>query len=376
MRQIVNFLRKMGILGLLTGLLLFTSMPVSAVVVDHLYEAEIAVSDQTRKTRHEIFRKAFQQVLIKVVGSSRILGNPLVDDARNKVLKYISQFRYRELPEGFKQPIASKTTKNPVVFSNMLWIRFDVQIVNKLLRNSQLPVWGKQRPETLVWIAVRDGGQRYILRQRDKSPIKDEIEKAAKIRGLPIRWPEYDEIDRSRLSFVDLWGGFWDNILTVSRRYQKESMLVGRYLWSAGQWQVNWDLLTNTHQQNWQISSPDLTFLSTTGVDKTSDLISVKYALFLRETGSGGNFYIDIHGINSVDDYAQITTYLQGLAPIKDLNASEVGAQGVRFKINAQGNVDDLKHLIALGTVLKPVNIQVSTQQAEQGDVILAYEVR
>lgn len=375
MRQIVKFLAKIGILGSLTGFLLFTSVPASAVVVGHLYEVEIAVSNQTRKTRHEIFRKAFQQMLIKVVGSSRVLGNPLVDDARNKVLKYISQFRYRELPVDFKQPTATAGTA-PTVYNSMLWIKFDVQVVNKLLRNSQLPVWGKQRPETLVWIAVRDGSQRYILRQRDKSPIKEEIEKAAKNRGLPIRWPEYDEVDRSRLSFVDLWGGFWDNILTVSRRYQKESILVGRYLWTSGQWKVNWDLLTNTHQQNWQINSSELAFLSTTGVDKTSDLVSAKYALFLRETGDGGNLYIDIHGINSVDSYAQIMNYLQGLAPVKDLNASEVSAQGVRFKINAQGNVDDLKHLIALGTVLHPVNIQVSTQQPEQGDVILAYEVR
>lgn len=376
MLQIVNFLRKIGIFWGLAGLLLLISTPASAVVVNHLYEVEIAVNDQTRKTRHAVFRKAFQQMLIKVVGSSRVLGNPLVDDARNKVLKYISQFRYRELPQDFKQPLA--TTKDPQVipFNNILWIKFDVQIVNKLLRNSQLPVWGKQRPETVVWIAVRDGGQRYILRQRDKSPIKDEIEKAAKARGLPIRWPEYDEVDRSRLSFVDVWGGFWENILTVSRRYQKESILVGRYLWAAGNWQVNWDLLTNKHQKNWQISGPELAFLSTTGVDKASDLVSAKYALFLRETGSGGDFYIDIHGIHSVDGYAQIMNYLLGLAPVKDLNASEVADQGVRFKINAQGNVDDLKHLIALGKVLKPVNIQVSTQQAELGDIVLAYEVR
>lgn len=375
MQQIVKFLAKIGIFTSLTGFLLLTSAPASAVVVGHLYEVEIAVNDQTRKTRHEIFRKAFQQMLIKVVGSSRVLGNPLVDDARNKVLKYVSQFRYRELPADFKQPLAADGT-TPAVYNSMLWIKFDVQVVNKLLRNSQLPVWGKQRPETLVWIAVRDGGQRYILRQQDKSPIKDEIEKAAKNRGLPIRWPEYDEVDRSRLSFVDLWGGFWDNILTVSRRYQKESILVGRYLWTSGQWKVNWDLLTNTHQQNWQINSSDLAFLSTTGVDKTSDLVSAKYALFLRETGGGGNFYIDIHGIDSVDSYAQIMNYLQGLAPVKDLNASEISTQGVRFKIIAQGNVDDLKHLIALGTVLNPVNIQVSTQQPEQGDVILAYEMR
>ena len=375
MRQIVNFLRKTGISASLSLLLVTFSLPASAVIVDHLYEAEMAVADQTRKTRHDVFKKAFQQMLIKVVGSSQVLTNPLVHDARNKVLKYVSQFRYRELPDNFVQPAATIEQPKPQQFSDMLWIKFDVQAVNKLLKNSQLPVWGKQRPATLVWIAVRDGGQRYILRHRDKSPIKDEIEKAAKVRGLPIRWPEYDETDRARLSFVDLWGGFWDNILSVSRRYQNESILVGRYVWTAGSWQLNWDLLTDTHTKNWQINSRDLSLLSSSGVDKAADLVSVKYALFLQES-TESNFYIDIHGINSVSGYAQIANYLQGLAPVRDLNASEVSTQGVRFKIDTQAKVDDVKRLIALGRVLKPVNVQVTTQQPEQGDIVLAYEIR
>ncbi|MCK4708802.1 MAG: DUF2066 domain-containing protein, partial [Gammaproteobacteria bacterium] len=330
MQQNVKIIKIMRIWTLLPAMLLFFNSPASAVVLDHLYEAEIAVSNQTRKTRHEIFKKAFQQTLIRVVGSSQVLGNPLIDEARNKVLKYVSQFRYRELPEDFQQPVSVAGQTEHDAFTNLLWIRFDVQAVNNLLRNSNLPVWGKQRPETLVWIAVRDGAKRYILRQSDKSPIKDEIEKAAKLRGIPIKWPDYNAQERKRLSFVDVWGGFWDNILTVSRHYRKESMLVGRYLWAGSEWKVKWDLLTDKHQKYWQINSRDLSLLSTEGVDKASDLVSAKYALFLRESG-GVNFYIDIHGINSVDSYARVMSYLQDLSSVKDLNASEINEQGIRF---------------------------------------------
>ena len=379
MQQIANILKinrfSVFSLALSAVFMLLISMPVSAVVIDQLYEAEIPVQDQTRKTRHQVFKKAFQQTLIRVVGSSSVLGNPLIDDARNKVLKFVSQFRYHEIPVTDRVPVTPLNQPEEAPYTNILWIKFDAQAINTLLRNSQLPVWGKQRPETLVWIAVRDGGHRYILKQTDKSPIKDEIEKAAKLRGLPIRWPEYDELDQERLSFLDLWGGFWDNILIVSHRYQAESVLAGRYLWAGGQWQVQWDLLTDTHKENWQIDTPELDLLSSVGIDKATDTVSVKYALLLKESG-GGNFYIDIHGIDSVDSYARAMSYLQGLQPVKDLNASEVGSQGVRFKINAQGNVDDLKRKIALGNFLQPVNIQVTTQQSALDDVVLAYEMR
>jgi len=152
-------------------------------------------------------------------------------------------------------------------------------------------------------------------------------------------------------------------------------MLVGRYLWAGTEWRVKWDLLTDKHQQFWQINSRDLALLSTEGIDKASDQVSTRYALFLRESG-GGNFYIDIHGINSVDSYAKVMSYLQDLSSVKDLNATEISPQGVRFKIEAQGDIDDLKRLIALGSTLAPINIQVTTQHPSQDDVVLAYELR
>jgi len=382
-KKLKNMMIKWTVSGVFLAGLLVVSLPARAIVIDQLYEAEIAVSDQTRKTRHQIFKQAFQQTLIRVVGSSSILGNPAIDEARNKVLKYISQFRYRELPESLVQQQQAKLAQaeqQPELntefkpFTNMLWIKFDARAINNLLRLNQLPVWGKQRPETLVWIAVRDGGHRYVLREQDNSPIKDEIEKAAKQRGLPIRWPTYDETDRKRLPFLDLWGGFWDNILNVSRRYQLDSVLVGRYLWSGKEWQVKWDLLSNRHLQYWQINSRELDLLSTVGIDQSADRISKQYALLLKES-DGGHLYIDIHGINSVDRYARAIEYLQGLQPVKDLNASEVSADGVRFKIDAQGDVEDIKRMIALGRYLKPSNIQVTTQQPGQDDVVLAYEL-
>lgn len=357
------------------GLFLFlvNIMAAQAVIVENIYESEIVVADQNRQTRETVFEQAFQQTLIRVTGSSQILGNPLIDEARKKAAKYVTQFLYRELPPSSETPADVTGFKKPE--GKLLWIKFDDQAINSLLRNSNLPVWGQQRPAVLVWLAVRDGGHRYILRDSDVSPIKDELEKAARLRGLPLRWPSYDDAERARLSFVDLWGGFWDNILAVSRNYQKEAVLVGRYQWVQNQWHVKWDMLQDRHVQGWQIESPDLGLLSSVGIDQTTDQVSVKYALLTTET-SGGNFYIDIHGINSVDSYAQITNYLLGLTPVKDVFASEVSELGIRFKIEARGNVEDIKRLIALGDTLQPENIQVTTQLPLQDDVVLAYRIK
>lgn len=370
----VNKIKNLIISSLILLFLFTLTGPASAIVVDNLYESEIPVADQTRRTRHQIFKQAFQQTIIRIVGNSAIIGNPVIDDARNNVLKYISQFRYHELPEELRASQPENPEPGTKPLTNILWIKFDSRAINNLLRSNQLPVWGKQRPETLVWIAVRDGGNRYILRDQDNSPIKDEIEKAAKLRGLPITWPTYDATDRAHMKFFDIWGGFWDNILSASRRYQQASVLVGRYLWAGTEWQVKWDLLSDRHLQYWQINSRELDLLSSVGVDQSADQISKQYALLLKGS-EGGHFYIDIHGVNSTERYAKAMSYLQGLQSIKDLNVSEVNEQGVRFKIDAQGDVEDVKRMISLGQYLKPVNVQVTTQQPGQEDVVLAYEL-
>ena len=45
----------------------------------------------------------------------------------------------------------------------VLDVSFNRVAVNKLLRDNRLPLWGNNRPETIVWIASEESGGRQIL---------------------------------------------------------------------------------------------------------------------------------------------------------------------------------------------------------------------
>ena len=107
-----------------------------------------------------------------------------------------------------------------------------------------MPVWGPERPLTLVWIAVDDGvGGRALLGANEAAQfgtpttpqraellttVRADVVAAADERGLPIAWPLLDLEDLNAVTFTDVWGGFDDRIVAASTRYRADAVLIGR----------------------------------------------------------------------------------------------------------------------------------------------------
>jgi len=168
------------------GLLLASlSFALHAAAVQNMYEVSLPVTDQNQDSRRAAFETGFTEVLVRVSGSSKLPGINLAQAA-----SYVQQYRYLllETPEKSSPP-----KKGGVVATHTLWIQFDETAIKKLLRSQNLPVWGAQRPAVLVWLAVRDGQNRYILRNQDASPIRDAVNAEGQRRGLPLIWQPHRE---------------------------------------------------------------------------------------------------------------------------------------------------------------------------------------
>ena len=123
-----------------------------------------------------------------------------------------------------------------------LIVSFDGRGMTALLRAQGIPVWGSDRPQTLVWLAIEDRrGTRRLLETLAPPPPAVDTEglpasfpfgqalaDAAQRFGLPVRLPRLDEVDRAAVTDSDIWGGFTNVILDASRRYGVDSVLVGR----------------------------------------------------------------------------------------------------------------------------------------------------
>ena len=123
-----------------------------------------------------------------------------------------------------------------------LIVSLDGAALEQLLRRAGQPVWGSDRPLTLVWLAVDwGGGEREIVAADDDEPslsatrsidrnrlLRERVLAVAKRRGVAVVFPLVDTIDLASVSFSDIWGGFDEALIDASRRYGSTSILVGR----------------------------------------------------------------------------------------------------------------------------------------------------
>ena len=202
----------------LTALLcLLMALPLAGAqaATQDLFDAEVAVPNQTSGVRTRATGEALKEVLVRVAGQEAVLQTAPAKQMLKEPDALVQQYRYFNEP-GSEPPLLK------------LWVRFDGEAIRRALQQQGVTYWGAERPDTLVWLAVEDRGKRYVVSADDGTDVQRQIALAAKQRGLPIVFPLMDLEDQSQVRFSDIWGGFFENVMTASKRYNPQAVLVGR----------------------------------------------------------------------------------------------------------------------------------------------------
>ncbi len=328
-------------------------LPVSvaqAELVSNLYEAESPVVGQGGEARAEGIRDAFAQVLVKVSGDRGLLLHPEVDGLLKRASSYIQQYRYHMLEE-------EAAPSEPDQPDRLLWVRFDKRAVNRLLRESGVPVWGDTRPSVLIWLGEERGAARSLLSLERQPRLKGSMAQVANARGLPLLLPLMDMEDRNALPVSDLWGGFESDIRRASSRYLPDVIFVGRLRSHGSEWVGDWTLYLPDKVNRWQTRSTSKLSLAAEGLQQTADVLALRFAPQQVSEGET-TLRIRIHGLKGLADYVLVRDYLQSLAMIEQLHLLTADPETVGFLVRIQGGREVLERGIKLGAVLEPVLAQ------------------
>ena len=303
-----------------------------------LYSAEVDLGTP-RRDLDSAFAEALAKVVVKVTGqragevaaSLPALGDPaaLVQQYRN-------------------------------VASDRLSVGFDALALRRALDAAGLPVWGAERPATLVWLAVDAGrGQRSVLAAaEDEMTGPDQgdaaataartlLMDAAAARGLPLVLPLVDGEDLQLVNFADLWGDFTDPVLEASRRYRADAVLIGRARGANPETaRVRWSLLTGNERIDWNGGVAS-------GPDQAAELLAARLA---AGPGTARALLVAIDGIDSLANYGKVTQYLSALSSVDACEVVEVAGDRVLYKLRVRGDADQLMRVIALRRLLLPVD--------------------
>ena len=327
---------------------LMASGAVRAVEVPGLYEAEVPVSGQSTAERVAASRTALEEVLVKVSGNADVAQLPQLEPLLSQAEQWVQRYQYRAAPAPVTPPAADEATAP----TQLLWESFDRQTINQRLYDAGVSVWGINRPSTLLWLAIGDGGERYLVGGDNRPDVQAMVNALASRRGLPLNVPLLDLQDQGALAVADVWGDFSDVIAKASERYQPDAILVGRvYMVAADQWQSHWTLYHRGTMSSWDSGPGSQDDAIAAGIAGATEQFAKRYALDLTP-GIANSVLMSIENVASLADYARVMHYLQSLDPVADVQVARVEGSKVSFRIKVRGQPHGLIQTLALGKTL------------------------
>ena len=335
-------------------LLVIVVAPVWAVEVASLYTAQVPLDPEQDDPRAAAYQMALADVILRVSGSELANDPEMIELLFPDPSAYIVQFRPGE--------------------DDTLWVSFDGEAVERVLRQAGQTVWGSDRPLTLVWLAVDWGqGEREIVAADDSVRSRDEARSidrnrllrqrvldVAERRGLPVAFPLLDTIDLQNLSFSDIWGGFDDPLLEASERYEADAILVGRVRPATAQ-RNRWTFYLDGEERTWT-GQPELI------INYVADLLAAEFAI----SGSARpeTVRLMVAGIDSVESFGAVENMLREMSVVEQFSIVEVAADRIEFRVTAIGGVDRLRRALRFSGLIEqnagdPIRLDTFEQTLE-----------
>lgn len=283
--------------------LAMAAVPADAVTLSDLYETDQPVPNNSRDAA---FVEALKTVVVRVSGQRDAPAR--LGAALNDPRKFVQRF-------GFTA-------------DNVLQVGFDSVSVDKLLQDAGLPIWGRERPATLVLLnVVEPDGYAHWIGGDQPNAQKDVLSRIARQRGLPLKWPA-----------VDPQGVDDSSALQEAERYGANAALIGRVQGGATRWTL--------------VSSEGASQTSG-GLEEGIHLAADTFARVFAASGTSlGNVVVEVTGIGDLDAYAATLNYLEGMTLVRAVALEQVAGDTMRFKLAVRGDAATLRRAIALDSKL------------------------
>jgi hypothetical protein len=288
-----------------------------------MYQATAPVTERSEAAQTAAFQNAMRAVLIRVTGRRNADEDPALSSLVSNARRYVQQ--YRAGADG------------------QLWVAFDGPAIERWLTQNGQPLWGHERPTTLMLVAVQTGTQSgSVISTDENSELKSAIDAAAAVRGLPLVWPSSGELQKYHVDFPSVNNGT-STFTDVARRMGTEGVLIGRASGAGANANVRWTFLFQDRSSEFSGALE--------GVNRAADM----YAGMFAASGGLVPVEIEVAGVNDLHDYASLETYLESFSFISHVSVESLSGDTIRFRLSTRGGSDSLQRALSLNGRLQPL---------------------
>lgn len=359
-----------------------------SAVVDGLFKSSVEVNSQQPSERGDAFNQALVKTLIKLSGHRDLVQQEQIQSQFFPAERFVQSFSYKENPEyhaylqnlkletaeandqkilmqdsinensletqnieHITQPLGEISPDMPdsIPLPFILDVEFADASLESQMKRVNIPIWGKVRPEIMVWALVESDGERKLMGLSEEVLVKGLFEKAANQFALPITFPIADEIDLSVLSLSDLWGLFPDAIDQASQRYAENGNIMIRLHKSIDNiWSSNWQLLVNNSSNTGSFTSDSIEELTSEIINFVSVALSERFSITYSDELDSQTINLEISGINSFKEFIDVQSFLESLAPVKEVNLETFEADMISLSISLNSSYEQFKEYLNL----------------------------
>lgn len=326
-------IRNLSILILLFSVSL--CFKATAVEVRDLYLVKLPVSQQGRTVLWNASLKGFKEVLVRKSGSSEILRSPEVQRAYRKVTSYLQRFEY-----------ASQEDKAEFPYEIALY--FEPRLIDSLIQEAKMPLWGSNRPLTIIWLAVEENFERkVILESQEEESLYPELKENAVRRGLPVIMPLMDLEDELAVSISDIWGRFSSPIKQASLRYPSDVVMYGRINQIGDTWQGKFGYVNQDQELAFDALGDSKEKVVANMMDTLADRLCDKYCV-VQEIGQKNELLINVTDLSNFKQFKAAENYLADLSSVNKVEVIKLSKYDVLFKLTLLGQINSTVEGIAL----------------------------
>lgn len=308
-----------------------------------LYVGQVPVASDTGRTA---LLDALNQVLVRVTGrvGEDLVGTLGVDQAQALSLSLAREFREVEVPDGDERLRRER----------QLRVEFDARAIDRLLDEADLPRWGRERPELLLWmVGDTDRGADFL---QPDAPMRFAMGDAEFRYGLPLTEPILDAQDRIEVTPSDIRGGFAGAAESARERYGADGVVLLDLREEPYYWTGRWVWRLGDEEQAFSRSGATPAEVVELGLARIAGALAARFAV---RPEALDRRRIVVSGLERTVHYAEVRSFLAELTGIEDLRV--LAADGDTLTFEVVSSVDGLQQRIELSGLLRFVRHDLST---------------
>jgi hypothetical protein len=199
------------------------------------------------------FAVCLRDVLVKVSGDARLIGDQRVAPMARHAGDFVSGFDYHDRMSGMPLHDEQGTRDRPYD----LIVRFDPAKIDPALRSLGVEPWTAARPQLVVLLAMRNGPTALVLaadgeRGRDQ---RDSLTAAASRRGMPVLLPQTTALAAAELTVDRLASVELPRLDELARSLGGDAALAGSMVWvdNPPGWTGDWRIARQGTTYRWQL---------------------------------------------------------------------------------------------------------------------------